>query len=60
MHYFRKTKRIATALLLLGVNFSMSACSGLSSPIDQAYYTGGDQFITTGGYTRTIFSTSNF
>ncbi len=55
---FRKAKRYATALLLLGVNLSMTACG--SSSFDNAYYGGGDQFALKGGYTRTIFSTSNF
>lgn len=60
MLYVYKARRFGTAILLMGVNFAISACGELSSPIEKAYYTGGDQFSTKGGYTRTIFSTSNF
>jgi len=60
MRYTAKLKRLATAILMLGVNLSMSGCSGLGTPVDQAYYTGGDAFSIKGGYTRTIFSSSNF
>jgi hypothetical protein len=60
MQYFRKVRRYATAILLIGINCALSACSSLTSPVDQAYYKGGDVFAIPGGYTRTIFSTSNF
>lgn len=59
MHRFRKSRRLENALLLIGFCLSASACTGPTS-VDQAYYTGGDAFAFPGGYTRTIFSTSNF
>jgi hypothetical protein len=63
MHSHEKAMRIAEAVLLFGMMSSMNACSGLSSPLDQAYYTGVDQLSligSTSSYTRTIFSPSNF
>jgi len=60
MRYLRSVKRLAIAILLVGINFCVSACGSLTSPVDQAYYTGGDIFAIPGGYTRTIFSASNF
>ncbi len=60
MRYFRIVSRVALALGLMTLNLAMSACSGLSTPLDQAYYTGGNAFSMPGGYNRTIFSSSNF
>ncbi len=53
-------RRSLTAAVLVALCMAMSACSAVSSPLDQAYYTGGDNFNYKGGYTRTIFSSSNF
>jgi len=56
----KRAWRYLITLLLLAAGCSLTACASLTSPIDEAYYKGGDVFSIPGGYTRTIFSTSNF
>ncbi len=60
MQFVKKIKRYTLGIMLLGMNISLGGCGDLTSPVDQAYYTGGSVFSIPGGYTRTIFSTNNF
>lgn len=60
MHNMKRIKRYLTAIFLVAATCPLGACAGLNSPIDRAYYTAGSAFSQPGGYTRTIFSSSNF
>jgi hypothetical protein len=59
MKIIKTAKRLASLLILMGAGLSVSGCGNLASPLDNAIYSGGDQFGMK-GYSRTIFSTSNF
>ena len=60
MKILRHSKRAASILLLLGSTVGLSACGGMSSPLDNAMYMGGGDHFGLQGYSRTIFSSNNF
>lgn len=52
-------RRLLTLAALISLNVVNSACTP-TSPLEQAYYSGGVSSTFPGGYTRSIFSSSNF
>lgn len=60
MHYLAQIKHLITTVMFLGIGLAVSGCVPSYSPLDRAYCSGGDSFVIPGGYTRTIFSQTNF